>query len=58
MDAGVGELSLNLWFQGIELEHGDKPPRATKEDYPSVRDQSRVAAAEPDRLSLIGKVHG
>ena len=53
----VSESFLFLWFKGIVLETASRPAEVALGDYPSAKQQPSVAAAESERLSVLGTIH-
>ena len=57
MGAGVDESTLGRWYRGIKLDFRYVSPVALSQDYPSVKHEPEVAAAELGRLSSLGEIH-
>ena len=49
-------VTSSLRFQRTSLELIESPPRVALQDYPSVRTQPELAAAEVGRLTAMGEI--
>ena len=57
-ELGVGEDFLTEWFDGVTLEGAEGLDPFYFEDYPNLKDNAKIAAAELDRLTSARKYSG
>ena len=57
VSAGVKEAMMECWFRGNELQSRYVPAVVVLRDYPPVKGQPNVAAAELHRLAASGEIH-